>query len=117
MRARRGKQARLERDGWKFGDAGDFFELDEIERALVDIRVSLAGALRQRRRDKKISQVALAKRVGSSQSRVAKMEAGDPSVTIDLLMRTLLAAGSTPADLARIIKAAGWTPRPPRYSD
>lgn len=101
------RQARLERDGWQFGDAGDFLGLDEIERALVDMRVSLARALRQRRRDQKISQATLARRVGSSQSRVAKMEAGDPSVTLDLLMRTLLAAGSTPADLAGIIKTAG----------
>ncbi|MGD8496666.1 MAG: helix-turn-helix transcriptional regulator [Gemmatimonadales bacterium] len=99
-------KARLERDGWKVGNADEFLGLDEVESALVDVRVSLARALRQRRRDQKISQATLAKRVGSSQSRVAKMEAGDPSVTIDLLMRTLLAAGSTRADLARVIAAA-----------
>lgn len=101
------RRTRLERDGWKVGNAGEFLGLDEVESALVDVRVSLARALRQRRRETKISQATLAKRVGSSQSRVAKMEAGDPSVTIDLLMRTLLAAGSTPADLARVIAAAG----------
>jgi ribosome-binding protein aMBF1 (putative translation factor) len=101
------KQERLEKAGWKVGDAQDFLELSDTEAALVEVRVSLARDLRRRRREKKISQATLANRIGSSQSRVAKMEAGDPSVTIDLLMKTLLSTGSTPAEIARVIAEAG----------
>jgi DNA-binding XRE family transcriptional regulator len=101
------KRKRLEASGWRVGGTQEFLELSDAEMALVDVRVSLARDLRRRRKEKKISQATLARRIGSSQSRVAKMEAGDPSVTIDLLMRTLLRAGSTPADLARVIAKAG----------
>jgi DNA-binding XRE family transcriptional regulator len=101
------KRERLEKAGWKVGDVQEFLELSNAEMALVDVRVSLARDLRRRRKEKKISQATLAKRIGSSQSRVAKMEAGDPSVTIDLLMRTLLSTGSTPAEIARVIAKAG----------
>jgi DNA-binding XRE family transcriptional regulator len=101
------KKKKLKNAGWQIGDAQEFLDLSDAEMALVDVRVSLARDLGRRRKEKKISQATLAKRIGSSQSRVAKMEAGDPSVTIDLLMRTLLSAGSTPADLARVIARAG----------
>ena len=101
------KKTDLESVGWLVGDTQDFLGLSDAEMALIDVRVSLALELRNRRREKKISQATLAKRVGSSQSRVAKMEAGDPSVTIDLLMRTLLRSGSTRAEIARVIAKAG----------
>lgn len=97
----------LEQEGWAVGGAQEFLNLSDAEMALVDVRVSLARDLRRRRKKKKISQATLAKRIGSSQSRVAKMEAGDPSVTIDLLMKTLLRAGSTPAEIGRVIAEAG----------
>ncbi len=101
------KKKSLESTGWRVGDTREFLELSEAEMALVDVRVSLARDLRRRRKVKKISQATLARRVGSSQSRVAKMEAGDPSVTIDLLMKTLFSAGSTPAEIGQIIAKAG----------
>jgi len=100
------KREKLERAGWKVGDAQEFLDLSDAEIALVDVRVSLAQELRKRRLNKKISQATLAKRIGSSQSRVAKMEAGDPSVTIDLLMRSLLRSGSTAAEIAQVIAKA-----------
>lgn len=101
------KKKRLSRVGWKVGDTQDFLELSDAEMALIDVRVSLAREVRRRRRLKKISQASLARRVGSSQSRVAKMEAGDPSVSIDLLVRTLLSTGSSPRDIGRVIARAG----------
>jgi DNA-binding XRE family transcriptional regulator len=101
------KKKRLSRAGWKVGDTQGFLELSDAEIALIDVRVSLACELRRRRRLKKISQASLARRVGSSQSRVAKMEAGDPSVSIDLLVRTLLSTGSSPRDIGRVIARAG----------
>ena len=75
--------------------------------AVVDVRVSLAQELRRRRQDRNISQADLAKHIGSSQSRVAKMEAGDPSVSIDLLVRSLVSTGSTAAEIGEVIAAVG----------
>jgi hypothetical protein len=43
--------------------------------------------------------------VHSSQSRIAKMEAGDPSVSIDLIMKSLLALGASPKDVAKAISS------------
>lgn len=100
------KRRRLERAGWKVGDAKDFLELDDAGMAVIELRVSLAKELRERRRAQKISQATFAKRIGSSQSRVAKMEAGDVSVSIDLLIRALLSAGSTKKEIGRVIANA-----------
>jgi len=100
------KLRRLERAGWKVGDAKDFLELDDAEMAMIELRVSLAKELRERRRAQKISQATFAKRIGSSQSRVAKMEAGDSSVSIDLLIRALLSAGFTNKEIGRVIANA-----------
>jgi hypothetical protein len=99
----REKKARLERKGWKVGTAQEFLGLSDEEAAYVELRLRLADSLRERRRRRSLSQIELAKLVGSSQSRVAKMEGGDPSVSIDLLVRSLLALGATPRDLAQAI--------------
>jgi hypothetical protein len=93
-------RAKLEAHGWRVGTAADFLRLSREEATLVDLRLALADALRARRLARRVTQVALAKRLGSSQSRVAKMEAGDPSVSIDLLLRALLALGATPREIA-----------------
>jgi ribosome-binding protein aMBF1 (putative translation factor) len=103
---RKDKRKRLERTGWKVGDAKDFLGLTDADMAVIDLRVSLAAGLRRRRLARKLSQAALAKRIGSSQSRVAKMEAGDPSVSLDLLIRSLLTSGSTNEDIAEVIAKA-----------
>jgi ribosome-binding protein aMBF1 (putative translation factor) len=103
---RKDKRQRLERAGWKVGDAKDFLGLSDADTAVIDVRVSLAAELRRRRRARNLSQAALAKRIGSSQSRVAKMEAGDPSVSLDLLIRSLLTSGSTSEDIAEVIAKA-----------
>lgn len=47
------------------------------------------------RKKRGITQIDLARRIGSSQSRVAKIEAGDPSVSIDLLVHTIYSLGAT----------------------
>ena len=97
------RKRRLEKAGWKFGSAQDFLGLTDAEAAIVDMRVSLARELRRHRLAHRASQVALAKVVGSSQSRVARMEAGHSSVSLDLLVRALLSSGSTPAAIGRAI--------------
>lgn len=97
------KQEILEAAGWKVGTADEFLGLLPEESAYLDIRLALAAGLRQKRLAAHLTQVQLARRIKSSQSRLAKMEAGDPTVSMDLLIRTLLSLGVTRQDLATII--------------
>jgi ribosome-binding protein aMBF1 (putative translation factor) len=99
------KRKRLQAAGWAVGSTADFLRLSREEQAIVEMRLALSAVLRDRRRVLGLSQVALAKRLGSSQSRVAKMESGDPSVSLDLLVRALLATGVTRRGLGRAIAA------------
>ncbi len=101
------KRRLLARKGWKVGSVKDFLNLSAEEAAYVELRLKLANGLRERRQRRRLTQVELAYLVNSSQSRVAKMEAGDPSVTIDLLVRSLLALGVSDQELARIITVSG----------
>ncbi len=100
---RKSKRDRLEAKGWRFGSAQEFLGLSNEESAYVELRLRLADSLRLRRQKRKLSQTELARMVHSSQSRVAKMEGGDPSVSLDLLIRSLLALGASTRDLARAI--------------
>src|SRR5688572_23996687 len=97
------KRKRLETAGWRVGSTADFLELSAEETALVETRLAVSEALRQRRQEQGVTQAALAKKLRSSQSRVAKMEAGDPSVSLDLLLRAFFATGATKRDLARVL--------------
>ena len=99
------KRKVLERAGWKIGDARDFLELSGAEVQFVEIKLALARLLRKLRSGRRLTQMELAERLGSSQSRVAKIEAGDPSVSIDLLVRSALVAGATTRDLAKALSS------------
>ena len=103
---RRSKRQKLEKRGWKVGGVKELLGLSEREAAYVELRLRLADSLRSRREKQNLTQAAFAKLVQSSQSRVAKMEAGDPSVSLDLLIRSLLALGASGRDLAKTIAAA-----------
>ena len=94
------KRKRIEKSGWKVGSASAFLELTPVEAQLVEMKVALSARLRKTRERRHLSQTELAERMGSSQSRVAKMEAGDPSVSIDLLVHGLLAAGASRREIA-----------------
>ena len=87
---RESKRERLEAKGWRFGTAQEFLGLSAEESAYVELRLRLADSLRLRRQERNLSQTELARMVHSSQSRVAKMEGGDPSVSLDLLIRWVL---------------------------
>jgi ribosome-binding protein aMBF1 (putative translation factor) len=100
---RKEKKKRLEAKGWRIGTAKDFLGLTEEESAYIELKIRLAEGLRQRRQEKGLSQVDLAAKLQSSQSRVAKMEAGDPSVSLDLLIRSLITLGASERELSRII--------------
>ncbi|MBW2427276.1 MAG: helix-turn-helix domain-containing protein [Deltaproteobacteria bacterium] len=100
---KKAKREKLEGAGWRVGSAEDFLELSKEEAAFVEMKLALADSVRRRRQARKLTQTQLAKMVGSSQSRIAKMEVGDPSVSIDLLMKTLLTMGASRTELARVI--------------
>jgi len=102
---RKDKQKRLEEKGWRVGSADEFLELSSEESAYIDLKLRLSDSLRKRRTNKRLSQQQLASLIKSSQSRVAKMEAGDPAVSLDLLVKTLLALGASDLDLAKAITA------------
>ena len=99
------KRRKLEQAGWQVGSVDDFLALSPSEAAYIAMKIDLGDSLKQRRIKNKLSQVELAKLVKSSQSRIAKMETGDPGVSIDLLMKSLLALGASRKDLARAISS------------
>jgi len=96
-------QRRLEKAGWRFGDAADFLQLTPEEAAYVELKLALTNLLRQMRTENGWTQAEIARRVGSSQSRVAKLEGGDPSVSVDLLIKWLLALGVSRTQLGEVI--------------
>jgi DNA-binding XRE family transcriptional regulator len=99
------KRRRLEAKGWKFGSAKDFLKLTDEDVEYVELHLSLAALLTKRRGSLGYTQTDVADLIGSSQSRVAKMEAGDPSVSVDLLIRTLLALGLNRQQVGRAMGA------------
>ena len=97
---REAKQRRLEAKGWKVGSVREFLDLTSADEAHIEVRMRLADGLRARRLQMRLTQTASAKAVRSSQSRVAKMESGDSTVSLDLLTCSLLALEASRNDLA-----------------
>jgi DNA-binding XRE family transcriptional regulator len=97
------KQRKLEREGWKIGSASDLLGLTPEEAAYIEMRLALSRNFKELRSKKRLTQVQAAKILGSSQSRVAKLEAGDPTVSLDLLVRSNLALGASKRDLAKTL--------------
>ena len=97
------KRKRLQKAGWRVGSVREFLGLNNAEAELVEMRVALAAGLKKRRERSKLTQTALAKRLKSSQSRIAKMEAGDPTVSLDLLIRAHLTLGAKRAEIGRAL--------------
>jgi len=97
------KKKRLETKGWKVGTVEEILKLSPEESAYIEMKPSLSKNLQERRKDKSLTQEQLARLLKSSQSRVAKMETGDPSVSLDLLVRSLLALGESRKSLAKIL--------------
>lgn len=98
------KRQRLKRSGWKVGCAAEFLGLSPAEAEYVELKLALARGLRARREESGLTQEEVALGMGSSQSRVAKMEAADGSVTVDLLIRALLSLGASRSEVARLVR-------------
>lgn len=97
------KQKILEKKGWKFGTVKEFLGLTYEQSTYLELKLKLSANLKKIRTESKLTQVELAKIIKSSQSRVAKLETGDHSVSLDLIIRSLLALGASKKDLARTI--------------
>jgi DNA-binding XRE family transcriptional regulator len=95
---------KLEHSGWTVGDAKDLLDLTEAESVYIDMKLRLGCGLRERREAGGMTQAQVAAAIGSSQSRVARMEAGDPSVSLDLLVRSLLKLGATEGEVSALIR-------------
>jgi DNA-binding XRE family transcriptional regulator len=102
---KRSKRSKLKAHGWKIGDTQDFLRLSDEEIEYIEIKLALSQKVRQLRLERKMTQEQTARLIGSSQSRVAKIEAGDPTVSIDLQVKSLIALGASRDELAQAIKS------------
>ena len=108
------KRERVQAQGWKIGTVAEFLELTPEESVLLEIKLALSKSLKERR-EKQMTQAELAEKIKSSQPRIAKAEGGDRSVSIELLVRAMLATGATPKDIGKVIASVETlvTPRTP----
>lgn len=97
------KKKILESKGYKVGSVDEFLGLSKEESEYIELKVALSQALARRRKQSNLTQVQLAKKLKSSQSRIAKMEKGDPTVSLDLIVKFLLAMGATKKSIAKMI--------------
>ena len=99
------KKAKIEAAGWRVGSTAEFLDLTAEEAAFVDLKLALADYVKKLRARAGLTQTEVARRLGSSQSRIAKMEAADASVSLDLLVRSVLALGASRDDLAKVMSS------------
>jgi predicted transcriptional regulator len=97
------KKKQLEAAGWKVGSTSEFLELSDAEEMLVNMKLALAANVRKMRQDMGMTQLELAKRIKSSQSRIAKMEVADGSVSMELFVRSLAALGASCTQIGKIV--------------
>ena len=107
---KKAKKERLSSAGWRVGSSAEFLGLTSEEVVFIEMKLSLAQELRRRRQRRGLTQTELATLLDSSQSRVAKMEAADATVSLDLLIRSLLSLGAGARDVARVIRSAERRP-------
>ena len=104
---KREKREKLEAAGWRVGNASEFLELSEAEDVLVELKLDLAHRVKVLRKKKRLSQAALAARLGSSQSRIAKLEAADGSVSADFHLKALVVLGVSKTQIGRSLSDVG----------
>ncbi|SDB61977.1 Helix-turn-helix [Desulfonatronum thiosulfatophilum] len=97
------KKKNLQSKGWVVGDVDEFLDLDQADLAIIDMKLALADTIVQKRKALKMTQATLAEAIGSSQSRIAKVEHGDPSVSLEMMMRALIGLGSSRQEIGRAI--------------
>jgi hypothetical protein len=101
---RREKREQLEAAGWHVGSVADFLELSPEEAAFIEVKLTLGHALRRLRTERHFSERDVAERLGADELRLSEIEAGDPSVSLDLLVRALFSLGATRDEIADAIR-------------
>lgn len=87
--------------GWVEGSVDELLELEPWESELIELRLALADAVREKRSRQGLSQKELADRVGSTQPRVARLEQAEAS--LDFILRAVFALGASRDELGRIV--------------
>lgn len=105
------KNARLEQAGWKTVTVQDFLGLSDDDMAVIEVKVALSKRLRDQRVRSGLTQSQVARTLRTSQPRVAKMEAADRTVSIDLLVKALVKTGVSVREIGRSLATA---PAPPK---
>jgi ribosome-binding protein aMBF1 (putative translation factor) len=95
------KRKKLEEMGFRVGSAAEFLELSPEDEAYIEIRLEISNMVRSQRQKRGWTQEQLARAIGSSQSRIAKMEAGEPSTSLDLMIKALLRLGVSKKDIGK----------------
>lgn len=102
----RAKRRRLEAAGWRFGTVDEFLNLTPDESELIELRLTLSRAVKQERKRLKLTQTKAAKKLSTTQPRVSRMEAGDPSISLDYILQCLFRLGMTNKTLGKTIQSA-----------
>ena len=100
------KKAILNKNGWKVGTTSEFLKTSPEEAAYLEIRIAFAELIKSLRKKNHLRQADLAKRLHTSQSRVAKIESADPTVSLDLMAKSAFSMGATTKEIANAIRAA-----------
>lgn len=98
------KRKKLEEKGFKTGSAGEFLDLTPEEESYIDIRLDISGLVKSQRTKKEWTQQQLATAIGSSQSRIAKLESGDPGISLDLMIKSLLQLGTSKKQIGKLLE-------------
>jgi predicted transcriptional regulator len=106
MKKQSAKNSKVE-SGWIERSAQDFLGLSDAEMLIIETRLAASRLLKMTRQRSKLTQQKAAERLRTSQSRLARMEAGDPSVSLDLLLRSLFALGVSRKIVATIFREGG----------
>jgi predicted XRE-type DNA-binding protein len=99
------KRSRLQAAGFKVGSVQDFLALPPEEIALIDLKARLVTMLKAFRESHGITQHQLARLMGSSQSRVAKLEKNCAQASLDLICRALFAVGFSSRQIGKHLAA------------
>lgn len=99
------RREELEKRSFRQTTIGDWLDLTPEQVEMIEMRVGLATMLRRLREREGMTQTDVARVLETSQPRVSKMESGDPTVTIDLLIRALLVLGVSRSKIARALAA------------
>ena len=97
------RRSELETKGWKFGGVEDFLGLTGEELEYIEVKITLSEMVKDCRERRGLAQVSAAKILKSSQSRISKIETADPTVSIDLQIKSLLALGATKQEIGQKI--------------